>query len=305
MKRAIFFLTILCILFGCKKEGGKLVCTMTYNTSDNTTYNIPKKKNVGNNTMSNNEIINDRYTQFGDFITSITPSRFVGKFMELQFFEETSFRIPLIDWNWDLADPRRLADFSNNGTVSFTPQEVNVRNNMVLTYLSVKWCFLYQEWELPKQYENFHDDQLQFFYLGNVFNNTFDGFYIGMSKTGCFVKGGQEELVAPIFDENWTGFTGTYPAGCRDFLFGNTDSIYILEEGTEGHYIAKINKYNPVTISAIPDGETKTIMGTMSFNTTDLIQIYAGKDNIPYTKDDYFVYAPKFWERISVTLESY
>jgi hypothetical protein len=41
----------------------------------------------------------------------------------------------------------------------------------------------------------------------------------------------------------------------------------------------------------------------MSFNTTDLIHIYAGADNIPYTADDIFVYAPYFWERISVILE--
>jgi hypothetical protein len=43
----------------------------------------------------------------------------------------------------------------------------------------------------------------------------------------------------------------------------------------------------------------------MSFNITDLIQIYAGQDNIAYTFDDIFVYAPNFWERISVSLEYY
>jgi len=43
----------------------------------------------------------------------------------------------------------------------------------------------------------------------------------------------------------------------------------------------------------------------MNFNITELIQIYAGKDNIPYTFDDVFVYAPKFRERISVILNTY
>jgi hypothetical protein len=30
---------------------------------------------------------------------------------------------------------------------------------------------------------------------------------------------------------------------------------------------------------------------------------YAGNDNIPYTFDDWFTYAPNFWERINVRLE--
>jgi hypothetical protein len=96
-------------------------------------------------------------------------------------------------------------------------------------------------------------------------------------------------------------------------LFGNTDSSFIFSStGTSkddplgtGGVIIRSNKFNAITLTAIPEGETKTISGIMTFNTTDLIQIYAGKDNIPYTYDDVFVYAPKFWERISVSLNSY
>ena len=32
----------------------------------------------------------------------------------------------------------------------------------------------------------------------------------------------------------------------------------------------------------------------------NIIQIYAGADNIPYTSDDIIVMEPKFWERIYV-----
>jgi hypothetical protein len=41
----------------------------------------------------------------------------------------------------------------------------------------------------------------------------------------------------------------------------------------------------------------------MIFDTHNLIQIYAGEDNIPYTSDDVFIYAPNFWERIQVSVK--
>ncbi|MFN7302291.1 MAG: hypothetical protein ACK5U7_12530, partial [Bacteroidota bacterium] len=54
----------------------------------------------------------------------------------------------------------------------------------------------------------------------------------------------------------------------------------------------------------MPDaGETATLFSTMVFDTENLIQLYAGADNTPYTADDIMVYAPNFWERIKVKLE--
>ena len=124
--------------------------------------------------------------------------------------------------------------------------------------------------------------------------------------------------MSPIFDEHWTdkivnGFPGNFPEWPKTIVLGNTDSTFIYSStGTSkddplgsGGDIIRSNKFNSITLKAIPEGETKTITGIMTFNTTDLIQIYAGKDNIPYTYDDVFVYAPKFWERISVSLNSY
>jgi len=35
----------------------------------------------------------------------------------------------------------------------------------------------------------------------------------------------------------------------------------------------------------------------------NLIQVYAGADEVAYTNDDVFVYAPSFWERLNVKLE--
>lgn len=47
----------------------------------------------------------------------------------------------------------------------------------------------------------------------------------------------------------------------------------------------------------------KGMFSTISFDTQNLIQIYAGIDNIPYSSDDIFVYAPNYWERVIVKLE--
>jgi hypothetical protein len=41
----------------------------------------------------------------------------------------------------------------------------------------------------------------------------------------------------------------------------------------------------------------------ISFDTENLIHVYAGMDNKPYTTDDIFVYAPNYWERLHVKLE--
>jgi hypothetical protein len=67
--------------------------------------------------------------------------------------------------------------------------------------------------------------------------------------------------------------------------------------------IIRSDRYVNTTYHAPDAGETLTMSGTVIFNTTNLIQVYAGADNIPYTSDDVFVYAPKFWERISSRLD--
>jgi len=35
----------------------------------------------------------------------------------------------------------------------------------------------------------------------------------------------------------------------------------------------------------------------------NIIHVYAGADNIPYTSDDVIVFEPKFWERIYVDVD--
>jgi hypothetical protein len=73
--------------------------------------------------------------------------------------------------------------------------------------------------------------------------------------------------------------------------------------GGENHCIVRSNHYTPITVTMPDDGETIEMFSTISFNTENLIQVYEGPDNTSYTEDDWFIYAPNFWERINVTLE--
>ncbi|MFN8135513.1 MAG: hypothetical protein U0Z17_09910 [Bacteroidales bacterium] len=62
--------------------------------------------------------------------------------------------------------------------------------------------------------------------------------------------------------------------------------------------IIRSNKYVAKTVTMPTNGETIEMVSTISFDTENLIQIYTGQDNIPYTSDDIFLYAPNYWERL-------
>ena len=315
MRKLLVIIAVITLFAGCEKKGGKLELIMTYHTeSDNLKSNQELK--------SNKKASIAQYSQFGDYITSITPSRFMGKFLHLglsNWHENQSagdeLGIDFFDNSLDWANPLRLADFSNNSSVIFEPEEIEVSENAELIYFIAVCFYFYQELELPEPYENFYGNSLQFLNFDGGIANNFDGPTIGVEKIGRFLKASHEDFLAPIFNPDWTGFQGNYPVGGHSYVFGNTDTTFIFRKeddqrtnddpmGQAG-YIVRSNNYEPISISAISEGETKTIHGTMSFNTTDLIQIYAGQDNIPYSSDDIFVYAPNFWERISVSLEYY
>ena len=68
--------------------------------------------------------------------------------------------------------------------------------------------------------------------------------------------------------------------------------------------VIRSNYYNPFTFTPPAEGETKSYTAIVSFDYSNLIQVYAGLDNIPYTNDDVFVYAPNYWERLSVNVLS-
>lgn len=317
MKKIVYFLIII-FLIGCRNQGGKLVCSMK--------YNLAKTQQVSPQTKAYSPT--DRYTQFGDYITSITPSKFIIKFLDLRLcstWENQNNNLAIIDNNnfaWTSAD--RIADFSNNGIVNITI-DGTVSEDVTMIYLVSIPMFYYQEFELPAQYANFTIEQvgssttnnLPYLFSGgpNIDYPTANA-GIGGVKEGLIVKCSNNALTAPIFDATWldkTKFEG-FPEIPHTTVFGNTDSTFIYNSVlvnkqptkddplAQGGYIIRSNKFNSITVHGIPEGETETITGIMTFDTANLIHIYAGKDNIPYTSDDIFVYAPKYWERLSVNL---
>ena len=316
MKKLFYFLII--ILFtGCDKNDMgsiKLVFNMTYKTSENS------KKTKQNSHILKTALIEEHYSQFGDFITSITPTVFIGKFLEmrLQHFVEGDImwkeQIRIIDSNMDWASSERLADFSNNATVRINPVFEGVDNkdmtNVEFNLFTNSVMFFYQEFEIPTEYNNILN--LEYLSLGGDLDLKKP--LIGGERNGRLLKISNQSLMAPIFDSTWTGFKN-YPEMPQNYVFGSTDSTYLFYNKNshnqsindpvgQGGYIIRSNAYKPLSLGNMSDGETKIVTGVIAFNTTNLIQIYAGKDNIPYTSDDIFVYAPKFWERLSVNLTS-
>jgi hypothetical protein len=314
MKKSLFYFLLIFFFASCSKEGGKLMWNMTYSLANES--DMPVKKSIS---------VNDRYTQYGDYITSITPTRFIAKFLDLRLcstWENQNNNLEIIDnskFPWTSTD--RIADFSNSNSVNINVNG-NIAKDMDMIYLVSTPMFYYQEFELPQQYYNFIiedgiDDRIHFLKFLNFGGKNIDypsaNSGIGGIKEGCIIKGSDSPLMAPIFDDNWTGFNGNFPEAPHTTVFGNIDSTFIFHSSGKckddpmglGGDIIRSNKFNPITLHGIPDGETKTVTGTMTFNTTDLIQIYAGEDNLPYTNDDIFVYAPRFWERLTVSLTSY
>ena len=98
------------------------------------------------------------------------------------------------------------------------------------------------------------------------------------------------------------------------FYFGMTDKTTFLSNGTLIPLSPDTNfemltpclwssRFKEYEITPASNGETITTISTIGFDNENLIQIYAGADNFPYTSDDIIVYAPNFGERIYVNTQ--
>lgn len=309
MNKIIFFI-ILILFAGCNAEDEKnnensmkLILKMTYYNSENLKSTLLK------NTAIKMESGEDRYTQFGDYITSITPTIFIGKFlgMRLANWDQDSttynYQVILIDGNTDVTSPVRLADFSNNASVDLdVDMQGLTKGEFNLFYFTP--MFFYQELELPAQYDTVSNlDHIN--YPSSEIDLNSDA--VGGVRSGRYIKGNNGTFINPIYNLSGTDFS-QIP---QFYVFGSTDSTYtffgdgtpgINNPGAENCRIIRSKAFNTIVIEEPENGGTTTINGTLSFYTDNLIQIYAGEDNIPYTRDDIFVYAPNFWERLSVSM---
>lgn len=304
MRTLLYPLTILLLLTVSCKKIGKVSYKIRFTTSE-----IPLEFR-----RSNNE---EFYTQFGDYITSLTPSKFTANIWTIGYadtvtkpgYNNDNQILQYIDQNPDHLpqnDPLRLVDFSNNVTVNFENPVMygRLRDGILedkqidFKYFYFMPYYLYQEIQLPNEYEGVPLNMFSTEPNSTVENN--------------ILKTQQRPFIQLIFPNSAPTGEGPY------FYFGNTDSTFVANPNGENipmsidnpiigggtnTLIIRSERYAKTMYHAPEAGETITMSGIVSFNTTDLIQVYAGNDNIPYTSDDVFVYAPKFWERISSKLD--
>lgn len=269
----------------------------------------------GSKTLENSS--DNRYTGYGDYITSVTPYKFTSK-INIMCYQD----------NWDIKDasthtisyvdghdndPRyeiaTYADFSNNQEVEITPilystdkiGDIFEQKEVTFTYFNFCPYYLYQEVEIPIQYKEITINQFNEFYN--------ERYYCDSVKTGNVLKIKHVPFITRLFQ-----YGNGYPWA---YVFGNTDSTFVFNKegntvpasehwpfgGSTMNPIIRSNKYVAKTVTMPVNGETIEMISTVSFDTENLIQIYAGQDNIPYTSDDIFLYAPNYWERLNVKLD--
>ncbi|PLX06583.1 MAG: hypothetical protein C0596_14770 [Marinilabiliales bacterium] len=263
------------------------------------------------NLSKNTKVTDSLYTQFGDYITSLTPTKFTAHIWTigyidtvLNFSTNDANMLQYINQNGATLSPTdtsRYIDFSENNVVNFEPLIAgNLYNDGLFQYEEIDFIYFYfipynfiQEIHLPEEY---NVDQLEMFPDEQIINNV--------------ITVNQYAMIDKIFPYAKTNLVIYY-------IFGKTDSTYVVNPNgeyvdlsddcpiaiPEQDLVIRSQKYNNMIFNSPIDGGTVVMNGTISFNTQDLIQVYAGVDNIPYTSDDAFVYAPLYWERICAILE--
>ena len=278
------------ILISCDKfRTGKIKHKVKY-----TTVELKQKKADTDSTFSH----------LGDLVTTITPTYLLGEIrmlMLLDHWDQWGSNTHMFQYQ----DGTYLAvDFSDNEEVEYTPvlHSSDMKNDIfdidqvTLNYIFFNPSQFIQRFEIPYQYGDI--DIIEY---GNR------TFYVDSITGKRIIEINSNDLIWKAF-ENQKGIP-------KFFIIGNTDSTFLVNE--EGIYmnasenypiagdqcIARSSAFQPVTVKMPNPGQTIEMYSTISFNSENLIQVYAGVDKIPYTQDDIFVYAPKYWERLKVKLE--
>jgi hypothetical protein len=250
-----------------------------------------------------------RHTGLGTYITSITPDSFKGKFYTMRFqdnYGEGAFMMELIANNIEYYNPKRIADFSSGNEVVLEPQIFYASDrviksktfNLVYFYWDLAW--FHQVFQLPAAYDGVGLMSLQDEFSYNNMERKAN------ARNNLTVRCDHY----PMFGNMYGQPPGEIP---RVYVFGNTDSSFIFNKelktigyskdnpmsATTNASFFRSNKYEAINFNYSEVDDLK-IRATVIFDFKDLIQIYAGKDNLPYTFDDVLTYAPRFWERLKV-----
>jgi hypothetical protein len=258
----------------------------------------------------------DLHTYFGTYITSLTPHYFGAKMNVMCYQDhwnhqdESAHMISYIDGhdNDPAYEIALYADFSGNKEVAIEPilystdkwEGVFLIDEVTMNYFCFVPYYMELEVELPGEYVNVGLSQ-----FGE--DLTYD------NQSGkLLLKTTTQRFEMPVF-LIMTGKKDLSPFG---YVFGGTNSTWVYNVNGEtiadpDNYpfsdidrpVVRSNKYTPLTVQMPEPGENFEMYSTISYNTSNIIQIYAGGDNTPYTSDDIFVFPPDYWERINVKLE--
>lgn len=300
MKKLFGFILLILLVYACMKGD---YGTMKYKAKFCTVANKSLKKTSNNLTHS----------IFGDYITSITPYHFscrVGMFIFQDHYNQGDPGCHMIAF---IENKNVDVDFSGNAEIEFNPtlHSTDIRNDIFeqkevdFRFITFSSNLYKHEFDIPIQYLDVLKKNTNWFLQGSVFDYSSDPTKIKVESTN-------HSFYYNALHGNGNGMPTGY-----EFVFGQTDSSYIymyqgvdLKEdkrfpfwNQQNMVIIRSSKFKTQKIIMPDEGETYTMYATLSFDTTNLIQIYAGNDNIPYTRDDVFVYAPGFWDRVNINLE--
>lgn len=283
MKYFLILITIVFLFTGCENEKYGNVRQQIRFTSEMLGF--------GQKVESQKSTQELRYTQFGDFITSITPISFIAELGPVRYFSHKSNEdfIALVGGSTGIEV--LTADFCIDSTIPVIPTLCcNVydnpdgqgggyfKNDVTLKMLYIRMN-LKPVIELPAEYRNVNLINYQTQQNGKILT------------TNLFtLNQAVEEL--RVFKQS------------IDIYFGQSDSTYIssdlpFPDYNTGVHIRSSN-FNEWTLTPPLGVQTKTVVSSLGFIIDDIIHVYAGTDNIPYTGDDVIVLEPKFWERIYV-----
>jgi hypothetical protein len=302
---SIFIIFVLFLLLGCSKEGLDVTFRTIYSSSI-PGHNVKKAKTLLKS-------FPETFYQLGDLVQTITPTKVTAKINTIRYIDRKNTdpgmqtMVELISVNWPFDDARRFADFTNGNTVEVIPQMWGnidndgwfVEDTIRLGYLSI----------LPDQFtfEFEYPADLPMYPAYGLPSNA-------LIRTGNTVTCDMHYFLYRIKNPAYDYEHGIFLKG---FVFGGTDSTYITTQAqaestndvfdlvsmSQPHSVARSGNYDSSLLTPPPKGKSKIITTYIAFNSNNIIQHYAGYDNIPYTVDDVFVLEPKFWDRFNIVID--